>query len=313
MPSAQPGSRLDQYAVKELIARTDTASILRATDLRTGHEVAIKIPHPEVEDDTLFYQRFQREQEICEDLDHPAVVKAFTKDKRSQVYMAMEFAPGQRLRQVMNEQKRLPVARAVRIAVAICEALEYIHSEGVVHRDLKPENIMIAGEDRIKLIDFGIAGRTGARRLTFGKLSPVMGTPDYIAPEQIEGKRGDSRTDVYALGVLLYEMLTGETPFPGNNPFVVMHNRLNNKPVPPREIEPSITPQLQDIICRALARNPRSRYSNARDFADELLRQDQVQTVDRPNNGPPQMTTMLLCLIPLVILGVLLLVARSGD
>ena len=320
MPSAQPGSQLDQYAVKELVARSTTASILRATDLRNGHEIALKIPHPEVEGDLLFYQRFLREQEICETLDHPAVVKAFPDNKRSRMYIAMEFAPGQLLRQVLRDRRKLSAEQAVKIAVAICEALDYIHSQGVVHRDLKPENIMLDGEDRIKLIDFGIASRTGARRLTFGKLSQVMGTPDYIAPEQVRGKRGDAQTDVYALGVILYEMLTGETPFPGSDPFVIMNDRLVKDPVPPREIDPSITAELQEVVYRALERNPKSRYSSARQFANDLLYKDQVRVANRVRNSdrqrPPRMKTLLFCgilaTIPLVVFGLLLFVARHG-
>jgi eukaryotic-like serine/threonine-protein kinase len=281
MPSVQPGSQLDHYAIEELVARSNTASIFRGKDLCTGREIAIKIPHPEVEGDLLFYQRFLREQEIGEKLDHPAVVRAFKDDQRTRVYIVMELAEGQLLRQVLNEQRKLPVERAVGIALAICEALEYIQSLGVVHRDLKPENIIIDDEDRIKLIDFGIASQVGARRLTFGKLSQVMGTPDYISPEQVKGKRGDGRSDIYALGVMLYEMLTGKTPFPGKNPFVSMHNRLVNNPVPPREIDPSITPELQEIIYRALERDPKNRYPNAREFADDLLHQDRVRVADR--------------------------------
>ena len=202
------------------------------------------MPHPEVEGDLLFYQRFEGEKEICETLDHPAVVKAFPEGKRSRIYIAMEVAPGRLLRQALNDQRKPSAERAVKIAVAVCEALEYIHSPGAVHRDLKPENIMIDGEGRIKLIDFGIASQTGARRLTFGKLSNVMGTPDYIAPEQVQGRRGDARSDVYALGVILYEMLTGEMPFPGSDPFVIMNDRLVKDPVPPCEIDPSIAPEL---------------------------------------------------------------------
>ncbi len=314
MQTAQPGSQIDQYAVKELIARSNTASILRATDLRTGHDIAIKIPHPEVEGDLLFYQRFLREQEICETLDHPAVVKAFTERKRGRMYIAMEIAPGQLLRQVLSDRRRLPPQQAVKIALAICEALDYIHSQGVVHRDLKPENIMIEGEDRIKLIDFGIASRSGARRLTFGKLSNVMGTPDYIAPEQVKGKRGDARTDVYALGVILYEMLTGETPFPGNDPFVVMNDRLVKNPLPPREIEPSITPELQEVIYRALERNPKTRYASAREFANDLLQPDRVQAAGRGCDRDQRTRAALffgaLAAIPLIILGLLLFVAH---
>jgi eukaryotic-like serine/threonine-protein kinase len=318
MQSAQLGSQLDRYAVKGSIARSNTSSILRATDLLTGQDIAIKMPHPEVEGDLLFYQRFEREKAICETLDHPAVVKAFPQDKRSRMYIVMEVAPGQLLRQVLSDRRKLPADWAVKIAVALCEALDYIHSQGVVHRDLKPENIIIDGEDRIKLIDFGIASRRGARRLTFGKLSNVMGTPDYIAPEQVQGKRGDARTDVYALGVIVYEMLTGETPFPGSDPFVIMNDRLVKDPVSPREIEPSITPEVQEILYRAMARNPKNRYSSAREFAGDLLHQDQVQVArggsDRSQPRPQPTKTRfffgVLVMISFAILGLLLLVAH---
>ena len=323
MPSVQPGSQLDHYVLDELVARSDTASIFRGTDLRRGRKVAIKIPHPEVEGDLLFYQRFLREQEICEKLDHPAVVKAFEDDQRTQVYMVMELAPGQLLRRVLSEQGKLPVERAVRIALAICEALDYVHAQRVVHRDLKPENIMVDGDDRIKLIDFGIAGQSGARRLTFGKFSRVMGTPDYISPEQVKGKRGDGRSDIYALGVMLYEMLTAQTPFGGNDPFVTMNNRLVNHPVPPREIDPGIAPELQEIIYRALERDPKNRYATAREFANDLLHQDRVGVADRPElrDWHRQRTPWtqrawfygMLAMIPVVIFGLLLLVARNGK
>jgi len=322
MPSVRPGSQLDHYAVEELLARSDTASVFRGTDPRTGRIVALKIPHPEVEGDLLFYKRFRREREICEKLDHPTVVKAFGDDDRSQVYIVMELARGKLLRHVLMEQRKLPAARAVRIALAICESLEYIHGQGVVHRDLKPENIIIDAEDRIKLIDFGIAGQSGARRLTFGKFSQVMCTPDYIAPEQVKGKRGDARADIYALGIMLYEMLTGTIPFPGRNPFVRMHSRLVNNPVPPREIDPGIAPELQEIVYRALERNPRRRYSSAREFSNDLLHQDQVGVADRPElrDWQRQRTHWtqtawfygLLAMIPVVIFGLLLLVAHHG-
>src|SRR5207253_5478536 len=179
------------------------------------------------------------------------------------------------------EQRKLPPERAVGIALRILEALEYLHSHGVVHRDLKPENIMLDSEDRIKLIDFGIAAKTGARRLTFAKLSQTLGTPDYISPEQVKGKRGDARSDLYAVGVMLYEMLTGKAPFTGPNAFVIMNDRLLNSPVPPREIDPAISPQLQEIIYRALERDPANRYATAREFAKDLEHQDQVGVSER--------------------------------
>ena len=146
-------------------------------------------------------------------------MKVFLDEDRSQIYMVMEWVDGKLLRQILGQYKKLPTERAIKIALGILDALAYIHSHGIVHRDLKPENIMVGDDDSIKLIDFGIAGQEGARRLTFAKLSQVMGTPDYISPEQVKGKRGDARSDIYALGIILYEMLTGKTPFQGPNPF----------------------------------------------------------------------------------------------
>jgi serine/threonine protein kinase len=296
------------------------ASIFRATDLRAGRPVAIKVPHPEMESDPVFFDRFHREEAIGKSLDHPGVMKVFADDDHSQIYLVMEWVEGKLLRQILNEKKKLPPERAIKIALAICDALDYIHSHGVVHRDLKPENIMVDDSDRIKLIDFGIAGQSGARRLTFAKLSQVMGTPEYISPEQVRGKRGDARSDVYALGVMLYEMLTGKPPFQGPNPFAIMNDRLLNNPIPPREIDPTISPQLQEVIYRALEREPKNRYASARELAFDLEHLDQVGIAERPelHNWRTRRTPWLrrilfyvaMALIPVVIFGLLLYFAR---
>src|SRR5664279_403238 len=193
----QPGDVIDHYRLESIVATSGMATVFRATDTLTQKTVAIKIPHPEVESDPSLFDRFKREEDIGTKLDHPGVMKVFPNPDRSQVYMVMEWLDGKLLRQIMNEQGKLSAERATNLAVAISGALEYIHANGVVHRDLKPENIMVDPNDNIRLIDFGIAGNAGARRLTFANLTQSLGTPDYISPEQVRGKRGDARSDVY--------------------------------------------------------------------------------------------------------------------
>ena len=322
MTLVHPGERLDHYKIDTLAARSGMASIFRGTDLTTGRAVAIKIPHPEVESDPALFDRFRREEEIGKNMNHPGVMKVFTDEDRSQVYMVMEWVEGRLLRKILNEEKKLPPERAVRITLRILDALDYIHAHGVVHRDLKPENIMVDDHDNIKLIDFGIASNATSRRITFAKLSQTMGTADYISPEQVKGKRGDARSDLYAVGIMLYEMLTGKVPFYGPNPFVIMNDRLLNNPVPPREVDPTISPQSQEIIYRALERDPKNRYASAKEFAWDLEHQDQVGAADRPElRDWKQRRTpwprrvlfyVMLALIPVVIFGLLLWVARHS-
>ena len=320
MNALRTGDVLDHYRIENLVARSGMASIFRATDVRTGRPVALKIPHPEMEADVVLYDRFQREQDIGQKLDHPNVMKVMSNDHASQVYMVMEWVDGRLLRQILMEKRKLPIERAVDLTKKICDALDYIHRHGVVHRDLKPENIMVADEDHVKLIDFGIAGHEGSRRLTFAKLSQLMGTPDYISPEQVKGKRGDGRSDIYALGVMFYEMLTGKVPFQGPNAFAIMNDRLLNNPIPPREIDPSIPGELQEIIYRALERDPKNRYATAKEFLWDLEHPDQVGVAERPElrdwkkRRKPWLRQIafyiMLALIPVVIFALLLWVAK---
>jgi serine/threonine-protein kinase len=319
----EAGSQVDSYRIDAQVARSGMATIYRATDLRDGRTVALKIPHPDMEADPLFSDRFQREASIGERLNHPNVMRVYSEEdgkKRSRVYMVMEWCDGQLLRRILDEG-RIPNDRAVHIAKGVLNALAYIHSNGVVHRDLKPENIMVDEQDNIKLIDFGIAGDTSARRLTYANFTTALGTPDYISPEQVKGKRGDGRSDIYSMGVILYETLTGKLPFHGSNPLASMNDRLLNHPTPPRVADPSVSPQMQEILYRALERDPKNRYPRAEEFLHDLEHPDEVGVEDRPeirdwkNRKSPLVRKILyycgLALIPVAILLVMLLIAHS--
>ena len=321
MSSIRAGTKLDSYQIDSLVARSGMASIFKATDTRTGETVALKVPHLEVESEPAFFDRFKREQAIGEALDHPAIMKVYDDAGHSQLYMAMEWIDGTLLRNILREAGKLPPERAIRITKGILEALQYIHAKGVVHRDLKPENIMVQSGDVVKLIDFGIAGQEGAKRLTFAKLSSVMGTPDYISPEQVKGKRGDGRSDIYAVGIMFYEMLTGKTPFSGPNPFAIMNDRLINNPVPPREVNPAISPELQEIIYRALERDPARRYKVAHEMIADLEHPEQVGVADRieltdwrerkSSLHKKILNYVMIALIPVVVFALLLYVAKK--
>ena len=215
---------------------------------------------------------------------------------------------------------KLPQERAIRIAVGVLEALDYIHANGVVHRDLKPENIMVDDHDHIKLIDFGIASDSSARRLTYANFTATLGTPNYISPEQVKGKRGDGRSDIYSMGVILYEMLSGKLPFTGPSPIAAMNDRLLNHPMPPSVADPSISPQLQEVLYRALERDPKNRYATAHEFIRDLTHLDEVGVEDRDElhnwqRRKSQLSRKILyygglAMIPVIILLLMVLMAH---
>ena len=257
------GDRLDGYRITDLVARGGMSSVYRAVDDASGARAVLKVPHPQYESDVVFHDRFRREEAIGLRLDHPGVVRTLPRGDASRLYLAMEQVEGQLLSQVLHRRGRLPADEAVAIAVQVCETLAYVHAQGVVHRDIKPENLLLTADGRVKLLDFGIALLGSARRLTWHGFSTPVGTPDYMAPEQARGRRGDERSDVYAVGTLLYEATTGALPFEAGEPLVLLRAKASEEPRLPSYFLPGFDPSLQAVIMKAIARQPRDRFASA--------------------------------------------------
>lgn len=321
LTDVNPGTQLDHYRIDARVSGNAMSSLFRATDMETGRQVAIKVPHESLEQDPVRSERFKREHEIGIHMNHPNVMRIYGDSHRSAPYMVMEWCPGRLLRAILNEDGELAQDRAVKITLGVLRGLEYIHGHGVIHRDLKPENIMVDADDNVKLIDFGIASLEGAKRLTFSGFSQALGTPEYMAPEQVKGKRGDVRSDLYSLGVILYEMVVGRPPFQGNTPLAIMNDRLVNHPQPPRMAQPNITPQLQEVIYRAIEREPVNRYRTAHAFAWDLEHLEQIGAEDRDEavywkrerrtDKRKLMLYILVAALPVVLLVLMLLLSHA--
>ena len=318
----EPGETLDHYRIDAVISHTQMSALYKATDLRSGKIFAIKVPNPEMEADPVLVERFKREEEIGQQLDHPGVVKTFNDEERSKLYMVIEWVDGRLLRTILNEEKKMAVDRATSITLGICDALDYMNKRGIIHLVLNPENVMVMENDQIKLIDFGIAMKEDARRLTFVNVTSLLGTPDYISPEQVKGARGDQRSDIYSAGIMFYEMLTGRVPFIGPNPLAVMNERVLNDVKAPSELNPEISPELEEILYRALEREPRHRYATASEMMWDLEHQEQVGVEPRgtrpAGNGgkrlPINRKVVLysaMVLVPVLLFVLMLVLARK--
>lgn len=292
MREVSVGENLDQYKLTEVIARSGMASIFKAIDQIDGSTVAIKVPYMQFESDVVFYGRFQREEEVGRRLDHPGIIKVLTPRRKSRMYIAMEYVEGLSLRALMREPGGMPTEKALDIARQLCETLVYMHGQGVVHRDLKPENILVTADGKVKIMDFGIALDESARRLTWSGLSSTIGTPDYMAPEQVSGRRGDVRTDIYSLGVILYEMLTGNLPYSGPNVYNVMRAKTADDPQPPSAFKPDIDPHLEEIVLHAIERSPRDRYASAQEMLEDLRDPSRVEPKGRAQRLHPRSLAM---------------------
>ncbi|HZZ27426.1 MAG TPA: protein kinase [Pirellulales bacterium] len=316
------GQVLDErFELLSVISRSGMASIFKAKDRKTGEMVAVKVPFMQFESDPAFFSRFQREEEIGKLLQHPNILRFISVDgKKSRPYIAMELLEGKTLRQVMRSYGVVPVADALMIAIQICDALAYMHEKGIVHRDLKPENIMLLKGGGLRIMDFGIAKAEGMRRLTFAGFSPSMGTPDYMAPEQVKGKRGDARTDIYSLGAMLYEMVTGSPPFDGANPYLIMNARLGGDPIAPRKRNKELSLQVEEIILHAMEQDPDNRYTSAAEMKADLDAPEKVPLTGRHERLRPPMVwktkwrtlrmIIIAALVPIVVFGLMYLFYR---
>jgi serine/threonine protein kinase len=266
------GSLLDgRFLIAGVVGRSGMATIYLATDQSTGGSVAVKVPNMRIESDPVSFGRFQREERIGLALDDPFLLR-FVRvgGPRSRPYIVTEFLDGCTLDWVMHRTRPLAQPDALRIASALCEALAYLHGRGVVHRDLKPGNIMVCRDGRLCLMDFGLASETHEGGGLLGGLVPLFGTPEYMAPEQVRNRRNDERTDIYCVGVILYQMLTGALPFQAEDPWAAAHMRVNGDPPAPRSVNPTVTPQAEEIVLHAMRRKPSERHPSASALRAEL-------------------------------------------
>jgi serine/threonine-protein kinase len=275
----QEGHVLDgRFVIKEVLSRSGMGTIFKAEDNQEANRlVAVKVPHLEYESDPNFYSRFQREERIGLELNHPFTLKFIAVENKSRPYIVTEYLKGCTLTHLLKAMRPLTEKDALKITSLICEALQHMHDHGVIHRDLKPQNVMICCDGTIRIMDFGIARDTASRRITRVGNSNSMGTPDYMAPEQVTGKRADKRTDIYNLGGLLYEMLTGVIPFQNDNPWAALNARVTGDPVAPRKLNPELSAQAEEIVLRALQRDPADRYASAAAMKAEIDTVDQVR------------------------------------
>jgi serine/threonine protein phosphatase PrpC len=281
----QVGQTVDQrFLLTETISRSGMATIFKATDLVTKKDVALKVPFMQYESDPGFYSRFLREEKIGLLLDHPYILKFIPVESRSRPYIVTEYLQGHTLAHLLKRMRPMPETDAVRLASRMCEALIHMHAHGVIHRDLKPQNIMILLDGSIRILDFGIAKSTG-RRFTFAGFTPAMGTPEYMAPEQVKGRRGDERTDIYSLGAMLYEMVVGAIPFASRDQnedvFVAMNARVTGDPEAPRKLNRELSEQVEEIVLHAMERDPGKRYQSVAAMKEELDQTGEVELTGR--------------------------------
>lgn len=271
----------DRYELGEALGRGGMAEVLEGRDLRLGRRVAVKILRPDLAKDPAFQSRFRREAQSAASLNHPNIVAVYDTgedvlgDPSASVvvpYIVMEYVDGQTLRQLLASGRRLLPERALEITAGVLAALDYSHRHGIVHRDIKPANVMLTRTGEVKVMDFGIARALADASATMTAASAVMGTAQYLSPEQARGEVVDARSDLYSTGCLLYELLTGRPPFTGDSPVSVAYQHVSEAPLAPSQVDPAVPPALDALVLKSLAKSPDDRYQTAADFRTDVER-----------------------------------------
>ncbi|MBQ0990672.1 Stk1 family PASTA domain-containing Ser/Thr kinase [Micromonospora sp. PSH03] len=267
-----------RYQVGELLGYGGMAEVHRGRDLRLGRDVAIKMLRTDLARDATFQMRFRREAQNAASLNHPAIVAVYDTGEETAPtgetlpFIVMEFVNGRTLKEVLGAEGRLQPRRALEICADMCAALEFSHRHGIIHRDIKPGNVMLTQTGQVKVMDFGIARALASGATTMTQTSAVIGTAQYLSPEQARGEAVDARSDVYAGGCVLFELVCGHPPFVGDSPVSVAYQHVRETPPTPSDINPDVTPAVDAIVLKALSKNPLNRYQSAGEMRADLLR-----------------------------------------
>ncbi len=279
MSSVTPSVYNNRYELTRQIARGGMAEVYLARDLLLDRPVALKMLFPELSVDRSFVERFRREAQAAANLSHPNIVPVFDWGEADSTYfIVMEYVDGRSLSNLLRAEGPLLADRAAAIGAEVASALAFAHSRGVIHRDVKPGNVLLAHSGQVKVTDFGIA-RASNTTESLTQTGAVMGTATYFSPEQAQGLSVDGRSDIYSLGVVLYEMVTGRAPFSADSPITVAYKHVRETPPPPREINPSVPPEFEAVILQAMAKSPDDRYQSAEELRADLMRYQQGRPV----------------------------------
>src|SRR5205823_7167050 len=273
----QPRLLGGRYELDGVVGRGGMAEVYRARDIRLDRIVAIKTLRADLARDQTFQARFRREAQSAASLNHPSIVAVYDtgEDMTSGVpvpYIVMEYVDGRTVRDLLQEGHRLLPERSLEIIDGVLRALDYSHQAGIVHRDIKPGNVMVTRNGDVKVMDFGIARAMSDAQATMTQTAQVIGTAQYLSPEQARGERVDSRSDLYSTGCLLYELLTGRPPFTGDSPVAIAYQHVRENPVPPSRVDPEVPQWADAIVLRAMAKDPRDRYQSATEMRQDIQR-----------------------------------------